>query len=72
MPDRNEGSAELKKMNKLTIFIIRVLLGAFFALLLTRFFFPGAALATVVGVGMLLVFLAYVFAYFRGRKKDVE
>lgn len=57
-------------MNKLTILTIRALLGAVFAVILTRFFFPGSTLTTMAGIGLLLVFLAYVFDAFRGRRKD--
>jgi len=57
-------------MNKPTIFIIRALMGAFFAVILTRFFFPGSSWITTAGVGILLVFLAYVFDYFRNRRNN--
>ncbi|MEW6077623.1 MAG: hypothetical protein AB1724_07425 [Thermodesulfobacteriota bacterium] len=57
-------------VTKLTIFIIRLLMGAFFGLILTRFFFPGSPWTTMVGIGILLVFLAYVFDYLRGRRTE--
>ena len=57
-------------MNKSTIFIIRALMGAFFAVILTRFFFPDSGWTTAVGVAVLLIFLAYVFEYLRGRRSD--
>ena len=59
-------------MNKRTIFIIRALLGVFFAFILTRFFFPGATWTTLAEIGILLVFLAYLFDFLRGQRKDVE
>jgi hypothetical protein len=57
-------------MKKLTVLAIRAFLGAVFAVILTRFFFPGATLTTMAGVGLLLVFLAYVFDSFHGGRKD--
>ena len=59
-------------MNKLTIFIIRALMGVFFAFFLTSVFFPEATWTTIAEVGILLVFLAYVFDYLRGRHKNME
>ncbi len=59
-------------MTKLMIFIIRALMGAFFAFFLTRIFFPEATWTTIAEVGILLVFLAYVFDYLRGRRKNRE
>jgi dipeptide/tripeptide permease len=57
-------------MKKSTIFIIRALMGAFFAVILTRFFLPDSGWTTAVGVAVLLIFLAYVFEYLRGRRSD--
>ena len=54
------------------IFIIRALLGAMFAVILSRFFFPKANIAFVMGLGILLVGLAYVSEYFHNRKKKNE
>lgn len=59
-------------MNKLTIFVVRALMGALFAFMLTRVFFPEATWITMAEVGILLVFLAYVFDYFRGRRDDTK
>ncbi len=56
-------------MNQLTIFLVRVLLGAFFAVVLTAFFMPGSTWATRAGIGILLVLLAYVFEFFRNKQK---
>lgn len=57
-------------MHKLTILVIRMILGVFFAVILTRFFFPGADMVTIAGVAVLLVGLAYVFDYLRFRRTD--
>jgi hypothetical protein len=57
-------------MRKFYIFLFRVFLGAAFAVLLSRFFFPEASIPWVIGVGICLVGLAYVTEYFRVRKKE--
>lgn len=56
-------------MTALAIFIIRAILGAMFAVLLTRFFYPRASIAWVLALGVLLVGLAYVMESFRKRRK---
>jgi len=50
------------------ILIIRVVLGAAFAVLLSRFFYPDANIIYVAGVGSFLVGAAYVADYFRNKK----
>lgn len=45
-------------------------MGIFFAVILMRFFSPGADMVTIAGVAVLLVGLAYVFDYFRSRRTD--
>lgn len=56
-------------MTALVIFIIRAILGAMFAVLLTRFFYPRASIAWVLALVVLLVGLAYVTESFRKRRK---
>jgi uncharacterized membrane protein HdeD (DUF308 family) len=56
-------------MNRFYIFLIRLILGAGFAVLLSRIFFPGASIPWVIGVGVCLVGLAYVTEYFRVRRQ---
>ena len=51
------------------IFIIRVVLGAVFAVILSRFFYPEANLVYVAGLGIILVALAYFAEYLRNRRK---
>jgi hypothetical protein len=51
------------------IFIIRAILGAGFAVLLSRMFYPEANAAYVAGLGIILVGLAYFAEYLRNRKK---
>ena len=56
-------------MNRFYIFLIRLILGAGFAVLLSRIFFPGASIAWVICIGICLVGLAYVTEYFRVRRQ---
>lgn len=51
------------------IFVIRIVLGAVFAVILSRFFYPEAKIAYVAGLGIILVALAYFAEYLRNRKK---
>ena len=52
-------------MNRFYIFLIRAVLGAVFAVMLSRFFYPDARLLYVVGLGIFLVGMAYLFEYIR-------
>jgi len=52
------------------IFIIRAILGAAFAVLLSRMFYPDAAVVYVAGLGIILVGLAYFAEYLRNRRKQ--
>ncbi len=51
------------------IFIIRAILGAMFAVILSRMFFSEANIIYVAGLGFILVGLAYFAEYLRNRKK---
>lgn len=55
-------------MNRFNIFIIRFILGAGFAVVIGRFFFPDANLIYIVGLGVFLVGMAYVSEYLHNRK----
>lgn len=57
-------------MGRLQIFVIRIILGAIFAVILARFFFPKANPAFAMGLGILLVGLAYVSEYFHNRNSS--
>jgi hypothetical protein len=57
-------------VDKLQIFVIRAVLGAVFAVILARFFYPDANIAYVAGLGIILVGLAYFAEYLRNRKKN--
>jgi len=59
-------------MNRLYIFIIRFFLGAFFAVLVTRFFYPEAGVFFVAGLGGVMIFLAYLSEFFRGHRKKAK
>jgi hypothetical protein len=52
----------------LFVFAIRVVLGIVFAVVLTRFFFPGASLPWIAGLAIFLVGMSYVMEYFHRKK----
>ena len=56
-------------MTRFHVFIIRAILGAGFAVILARMFYPDADLMYVAGLGIILVGLAYFAEYLRNRKK---
>ena len=56
-------------MTPFYIFVMRAILGAIFAVLLTRFFYPRATIAGVMAVAVIIVGMAYVVEYFRKRRK---
>ena len=56
-------------MTQLHIFIIRAILGAGFAVILSRMFYPDVNIIYVAGLGIILVGLAYFAEYLRNRKK---
>ncbi|MFH0996886.1 MAG: hypothetical protein V1844_15530 [Pseudomonadota bacterium] len=55
-------------MTRFYIFILRVILGAAFAVILIRMFYPQTRMIYTVGLWGFLVGMAYVFEYFRARK----
>jgi uncharacterized membrane protein HdeD (DUF308 family) len=55
-------------VSKLNIFVIRAVLGAVFAVILTRFFYPNAHIVYVMGFAFVLVGMAYLLEYLRRRK----
>jgi len=57
-------------MNKLYLFIIRLLVGGFIAFIIIRIFRPDAGAVYVIGFGALLVGLAYGLEYIRKRKSN--
>jgi uncharacterized membrane protein len=54
------------------IFVFRIVLGGFFALLLTRFFYPKAPIAGVIAIAVFLVGMAYLAENLRKRKKEQQ
>ena len=50
------------------VFILRAVLGAAFAVILTRMFYPQTRMIFTAGLWGFLVSMAYVFEYFRARK----
>ena len=57
-------------MTQFHIFVIRAILGAVFAVILSRMFYPEANVITVAGLGVILVGLAYFAEYLRNRKNQ--
>ncbi len=57
-------------LRELQIFFFRTVLAAVFAVVLTRFFFPGKGLMYVVGLAIILVGLAYLAQYLRARRRE--
>ena len=59
-------------MGSLGIFIIRLILGVAFAVILMRLFYPGFNPMYAVGLGIILISLAYLleFLKMRNQKRD--
>jgi uncharacterized membrane protein AbrB (regulator of aidB expression) len=56
-------------LSALTVFVIRAILAAIFAILLTRFFYPRATIIGTMAFAIALVGLAYITERFRKGKK---
>jgi NhaP-type Na+/H+ or K+/H+ antiporter len=56
-------------LSALTVFVIRAILAAIFAVLLTKFFYPRATIVGTAGFAIGLVGLAYITEHFRKGKK---
>ncbi|QTA86042.1 hypothetical protein [Desulfonema magnum] len=56
-------------MNKFYIFIMRAILGAVFAVILTRFFYPQVNPVYVAGLGIFMVGMAYALESWRKNKQ---
>jgi uncharacterized membrane protein HdeD (DUF308 family) len=55
-------------LNQFQIFIIRAVIGAVFAVVLTRMFYGKVHIAYVVGLAIIMVGLAYFAEFLRHRK----
>ena len=55
-------------MNALLIFVVRLILGLFFGIILTRLFRPDWGIYHGAGTGLILVALAYGMSFFRKKK----
>jgi len=64
----NSSTVKGDNVTRFYIFILRVVLGAAFAVILIRMFYPQTQMIYTVGLGGFLVGMAYVFEYFRARK----
>ena len=54
-------------LNRIYIFLLRIVLGAFFAILMMRFFYPEAKLVYTGALGVYLVAMAYMFEKMKKR-----
>ena len=57
-------------MFRFNILIMRLILGAAFAVMLARFFYPGANPIYVAGLAVFLIGMAYLLEYWRKSKSD--
>jgi hypothetical protein len=64
----NSSTVKGDNVTRFYIFILRVILGAAFAVILIRMFYPQTRMIYTVGLWGFLVGMAYVFEYFRVRK----
>lgn len=55
-------------MNQFLIFVLRVIIGAVFAVIISRFFRPDAGPVFVVLLGGFFVGFSYLLEYYRKRK----
>jgi hypothetical protein len=56
-------------MNRFNIFIMRAILSAFFAVVITRFFYGRVAPLYVAGLTIFLMGMSYVTEYYRSKKQ---
>jgi uncharacterized membrane protein YedE/YeeE len=56
-------------MKKTRVVVIRLILSAIFAVVISRLFFNDMSAAKVVGLGIFLFGFAYLFEYVRSRDK---
>jgi len=56
-------------MTQFSIFIIRAVFGAVFAVVLTRMFYGKVEIVYVAGLAVFLVGMAYVIEYFRKKRE---
>ncbi|MCG6909961.1 MAG: hypothetical protein LJE94_07535 [Deltaproteobacteria bacterium] len=57
-------------MKNFNIMVMRVILGVFFAVMLTRFFYGSVNPAWVAGLAVFLIGMSYVTEFFRNRKHN--
>jgi hypothetical protein len=66
---KKSSTAKGHIVKRFYIFILRAILGAAFAVILTRMFYPQARIGYTAGLWGFLVGMAYVFEYFRAKKQ---
>jgi hypothetical protein len=57
-------------MNRFFVFVIRVILGGIFGVILIRLFYPQAGILWIICAAAALVGLAYITEYFRMKRRD--
>jgi hypothetical protein len=57
-------------MTQFNIFIIRAVIGAVFAVVLTRMFYGKVEIVYVAGLAVFLVGMAYLMEYYRKKRKE--
>jgi hypothetical protein len=67
---RLESFPKAYLMTKFHIFVMRAILGAVFAVVLTRMFYGRVEIFYVAGLSIILVGLAYFAEYLRNRKNN--
>jgi len=66
---KQRKKAIIMNMNTLIIFIIRLIIGLVFGIILTRLFKPDWGIYHGIVTGLVLVILAYGMSYYRKFKK---
>jgi hypothetical protein len=64
----NSSTVKGDIVTRFYIFILRAILGAAFAVILVRMFYPQTRMIYTAGLWGFLVGMAYMFEYFRARK----
>lgn len=56
-------------MNSFQVFFLRAILGVAFAVVIARTFYPRTEIVNVIGLGVIIVGLAYFAEYLRKRRR---
>ncbi len=64
----NSSTVKGDNVTRFYIFILRAILGAAFAVILVRMFYPQTRMIYTAGLWGFMISMAYMFEYFRARK----